>query len=143
MTVEIKVCSVFFTLCGSKSLSGYELASIFYSRLSQLALYFKGGHAGVCMYVPGYILFICQPQVIILTSPLFSRNLMSGLSARDGKPHFNEDVDTVRDFKGFVDMWGGGERGLHMALTLQKLLAAEQRGKKEMQWQKYVQCTSI
>lgn len=45
-------------------------------------------------------------------------------------------VDTVEKLKENVDMWGGGEKGFHMAMTLQKLHAAKIKGKKEMQWQK-------
>ena len=80
-------------------------------------------------------------SVFMVNLSMFLRSLMSGLLARDGTApptQFNEDVTAVGDFKELVKMWGGGEKGFHMALTLQKLRAAEQKGRREMQWQKYV-----
>lgn len=64
---------------------------------------------------------------------------MSGLSAKDTEtppPKYSAEVDTMKELKEMVDKWGGGEKGFHMALTLQKLQAASQKGKKELQWQK-------
>lgn len=64
---------------------------------------------------------------------------MSGLAAKAETPHppqFSQAVDSVKDLKAMIEKWGGGEKGFHMALTLQKLHAAKLKGKKEVQWQK-------
>ena len=68
------------------------------------------------------------------------RYLLSGLTVKDdGFPPtpFHLAMDSMKKLKTMVDTWGGGEKGFHMALTLQKLHAAKLKGKKEVEWQKW------
>ena len=50
----------------------------------------------------------------------------------------DSELEHMNSMKEMVEKWGGGEKGLHMALTLRKLQNAQLKGKKEVQWQKYV-----
>lgn len=86
--------------------------------------------------------FLVHNTTFWLPSPLFlHRFLLSGLAAKDSTfppIPFNLAMEDMKKMKDMVDMWGGGEKGFRMALTLQKLHAARLKGKKELEWQKWV-----
>lgn len=65
---------------------------------------------------------------------------LSGLprSSGDDPPSASSELDSMEHLKRVVEVWGGDEKGLSMALTLQKLQEAKLKGKREVEWQKYV-----